>query len=512
MHNVRMAATDDSAVLNVAIIGAGFGGLAAAMALRKQGVRDGVVIFERADAIGGTWRDNTYPGCACDIPSHLYSLSDAPKNDWSRRYPGQAEILAYMREVVRTQALEPLIELGCALREARWDARSGTWTLKVLRHGQEHTRHARHLVSATGPLNKPAIPDIEGIEGFNGPRFHTMDWQHDVDLQGKRVAVVGTGASAIQVIPELVKTALAVGVFQRTPAWVIPRFDAPYGALRRWLHRRVPGFQRLNRWRIYWRNELFALNYIGFDAAQALALWGARQYLAHQIKDPALRQALTPGYLPGCKRIMVSDDYLPAMAHSKTTLITSAVTRCEGNTLVAADGQRFEADVLVYATGFRLTEFVKPLQIWGLDAELGALWANNPAVTWRGLMAPGFPNLYFMLGPNTGLGSSSVVFMIEAQAGAMSRIASRALQHKQTAQVTERGAQSFYRDVQAAMERTVWASGCASYYQSAGGRIDSLWPGFTWDYWLHMHRPSLGDLNYEAVPRGHSSSAVQPGD
>ncbi|MBX3585296.1 MAG: NAD(P)/FAD-dependent oxidoreductase [Ramlibacter sp.] len=468
--------------LDVAILGAGLGGLGAAIRLQRAGIGS-FRVLERAQEVGGTWRDNTYPGCACDIPSHLYSFSFEPNTEWTRPYPRQAEIQAYILRTVARHQLAARIQLGAQVTQLRWLADEQLWRIDI---AGEPALKARHVISATGPLNKPAIPAIEGRGSFAGEQFHSSQWRHDVPLAGRRVAVVGTGASAIQIVPALAGVAAQLSVFQRTPPWVVPRPDRPYSAVRRQVYRALPWLQTLNRWRIYWRNELFGLGFLGSQRMQRLARWGASAHLRHQVRDPALRERLTPDYAPGCKRMGVSSDYYPALQKPGVALVTGAIDRVEPRGIVTADGALHECDVIVWATGFTATEFVTPMRIHGEGGvELSALWQAQPAATHLGIHVAGFPNLHLLVGPSTGLGHNSIVFMIEAQLntiiGAL-RGGPPVLRLKPQVQAAS------YAGVQRRLRRTVWASGCKSWYQHPDGRIDTLWPGFTWQYWRATRR------------------------
>lgn len=477
-------------IKEVAIIGAGLGGLCAAIQLRAAGVHD-LVLLERAHEVGGTWRDNTYPGCACDIPSHLYSYSFEPKRNWSRPFPSQPEIQRYILDVVEKYHLRPDIALNSNVTGARWDAAQKRWLLQV---NGEDTISARFLIAALGPLNKVSIPAIEGREQFGGAQFHSSQWRHDISLQGKRVAVVGTGASAIQIVPELAKIATQVHVFQRTPAWLVPRPNHAYGVLRRWAYAHVPGLQTLNRWRIYALNEWITRSYLGALSVRAVVRWLARTHLHWQVADPALRARLMPAYEPGCKRMMVSNNFYPALQKPHVHLIDQGIARIEPDAIVTKDGQRHACDAIVWCTGFRVTEFIEPkLKVVGENGvDLGAMWLTQPARTHLGITVAGFPNMFFIVGPNTGLGSNSIIFMIECQV----RYITQAIVHMQQDCYKNNSClrpklldeTAFYSKIQAQTKTTVWASGCASYYQSSDGRLDTLWPDSTAAYWRLTRR------------------------
>jgi cation diffusion facilitator CzcD-associated flavoprotein CzcO len=488
----------------VLIIGAGFGGLSAAIELQQLGLCD-FLIAESAASIGGTWRDNTYPGCACDIPSHLYSLSRFPHKKWTRGYPTQPEILAYMHDVVAHFGLAKHIQLNTRVMGANFDVASQRWQVRLQTPEGEKIVSAQFLVAAAGPLNKPAIPAFAGASDFAGPQFHSMHWRHDVDLRGKHIAVIGTGASAIQFVPEIARQAASVTIFQRTAPWVIPRLDSPYGPLRKSLYANVPGLQRLNRWRIFWYNELITRNFVGvrpgkLHLIQKLVKGLGLAHMKRVIKDPNVRAKCTPDYAPGCKRVLVSDAWFPALAQAHVHLSTQAVARVQADAVVTLDAAGQEhahrADVLVFGTGFRLTEFVKPLDVRnGQAVGLADLWAHEPARSWHGIMTNGFPNVFFVVGPNTGLGSNSIIFMIECQTRALAKLVREASQRgAKSLEPTLEAQTRWYDSVQLRMKNTVWTSGCKSYYQSADGHLDSLWPDHCWRYWRDLRQINPADL------------------
>jgi cation diffusion facilitator CzcD-associated flavoprotein CzcO len=478
----------------IGIVGSGFAGLCAAIRLQRAGFED-FTIFERAADIGGTWRDNTYPGCACDIPSNLYSFSFEPNPEWTRMYPQQGEIQAYLRRVVEKYALRGRIRFGLELAEARFDEAGGAWNL---RFGDGSTERVDILIGATGPLSKPALPKIGGLDAFDGVAFHSAKWRHDVDLRGKRVAVIGTGASAIQFVPRIAPLAAQVHVFQRTPPWVLPHRDRAFGPRERRLYRALPFAQRLLRWAIYLRQELLIFGFTGGARLQRRFRDWAQMLLQAQVSAPELRRRLTPDYAPGCKRLLISNDWYPALQRSNVELLAEGVAKLEGGGRVTgASGSVREVDVVIFATGFAATDFVAPMKIFGRGGtELGAAWKSG-AATHLGISATGFPNMFLVVGPNTGLGHNSIVFMIESQVnyivGALRRMR-RAGQR--TMEVRAEVQARSYAEVQQRMKRTVWASGCRSWYLTADGRNDTLWPGSTLDYWRRTLR--FDAANYAA--------------
>ena len=482
-------------VLDVAIVGAGFGGLCAAIRLRGSGVHS-IAILERSQEVGGTWRDNVYPGCACDVPSHLYSFSFEPNAHWTRPYPQQPEIQAYILRVTDKHQLRPLVRFGSDVQSMRWLPAQSCWQIELA--GQP-ALYARHVVLATGPLNKPALPDIAGIASFAGETFHSSHWRHDIDLRGKRIAVVGTGASAVQFVPEIAPQAAHVDVFQRTAAWVMPRWDTPYGNFKRWAYRHVPGLQRLSRWRVYWFNEMVGIGFMGSKWVQTLLKRLSGHHLRSQVADPALRTALTPDFNPGCKRLLISNTWFPTLQRPNVRLVTQAVAGIAANGVVGADGTHFPCDVIIWGTGFKAAEFIAPMQVQGeavrgetvqgIAPELGTHWRTHPAATRLGITVAGFPNLFMLVGPNTGLGHNSIIFMIEAQVDyIVQALASLSARKQMVLRLRPDVQQDDYALMQRKMKGTVWASGCKSWYQNAKGEIDTLWPGYTWEYWLKTRR------------------------
>jgi cation diffusion facilitator CzcD-associated flavoprotein CzcO len=487
-------------ILDVAIVGAGFGGLCAAIRLRGSGVAQSLVILERSHEVGGTWRDNIYPGCACDVPSHLYSFSFAPNPQWTRPYPQQQEVQDYILRVVDKYTLRPLIRFNTDVASMRWQADRQCWRIDI--EGQPPLL-ASHVVLATGPLNKPVIPDLPGLQSFTGPSFHSSHWRADVELKGKRIAVVGTGASAVQFVPEIAPDAAQVTVFQRTAAWVLPRWDKPYGGVKRWAYRHVPMLQRLSRWRVYWFNELVGMGFMGSTAIQRMLKRLSNHHLRSQVADAEMRKVLTPNFNPGCKRLLISNIWFPTLRRPNVQLVTQAVASITPNGVVGADGTLYPCDVIIWGTGFKATEFVAPMQVYGVapegagegDApELGAVWRSKPAASHLGITVADFPNLFLLVGPNTGLGHNSIIFMIECQVNYVVKALASLRDRKQPVlQLRPDVQRDEYAAIQRKMKGTVWSSGCKSWYQHADGHIDTLWPGYTWEYWLKTRRFSVAD-------------------
>lgn len=469
---------------SVGIIGTGFGGLGMAVRLKAAGYDD-IVVFERADEVGGTWRDNTYPGAACDVPSHLYSFSFAPKADWSRRFAEQPEILAYLREVADRFDLRKHIRFAAEVTSAAYDEDAGEWVVRVA-GGEEY--RVRALVAATGQLSRPAIPAIEGIDEFAGEMFHSATWNHDHDLDGKRVAVIGTGASAIQFVPRVARRAVRLELFQREAAHVIPKPDYAYSERALLALRRVPGLLALSRAATYLALEPRAFAFTKFPRAMALVQRRFERYLAAQVPDAELRARLTPSTKIGCKRILISNDYYEALNRPNVAVVTERITRIEPTGLRTADGVLHEADALLLGTGFQANEFLAPITVTGRGGRrLDEVWRDG-AHAHLGITVAGFPNLFVLFGPNTNLGHNSIVYMLESQFGyvlqAVDRLAAGARSIDVRPEVEERSNAA----VQEAIRTTVWNSGCTSWYTTAAGRNTNNWPGFTFDYRRRLRR------------------------
>jgi cation diffusion facilitator CzcD-associated flavoprotein CzcO len=459
--------------VRVVVVGSGFSGLAAAVRLRRAGHHD-LLVLERGDEVGGTWRDNTYPGCACDIPSHLYSLSFAPNPGWSRRFSGQAEILRYLQRVADDFGVTPRIRLRTRMTSARWDPGLRRWVLETSTGRVE----AEVLVLATGPLAEPSVPDVPGATEFEGRMFHSARWDHDLDLTGRRVVVVGTGASAVQFVPRIAPQVAALTVLQRTAPWVQPRGDREVPHWQRALHRAVPPTQTLARAGVYASREAVAGAMLGNRALQRFAEAACLRHLRSQVADPVLRARLTPSYRIGCKRVLLSDDWYPALTLPHVEVVDSALKRLRPDGVVTASGRFVPADTVVFGTGFSVTDSPTAGLVRGTDGRsLAEVWDGHPQA-YLGTAYPGFPNLFHLGGPNTGLGHNSVVVMFEAQLDYV-LTALRALDGRPDASIepTAAALQRYDDELRRRMRRTVWATGgCASWYMDARGEVAALWP------------------------------------
>ncbi len=394
----------------VVVVGAGFGGIGMAIALKRAGIED-FVVLDKADDLGGTWRDNSYPGLCCDVPSQLYSYSFRPWR-WSRRFPPREEILAYLHGLVAERGLGPHLRFGAGVAAAEFDERHAVWNL-TLDDGE--TLQATAVVCAVGQLGRPSLPDIGGRDEFAGPWWHSARWNHDVDLTGQRVAVIGTGASAIQFVPEIAKVAGHVDVYQRTAPYVLPKADRPYGDTEQALYDRLPVVRKADRLRVFLYGELLTSGFVLSPKllARPMQLW--RRQLRTQIADPELRAKCVPGYVMGCKRVVFSNDWYPALARPNVELITDKIVHIVPDALFTADGTGRPADVIIYGTGFKAVDFLAPIQVSGLGGRrLREAWRDG-AQAYLGITVSGFPNFFMLYGPNTNLGGNSIIYMLEGQ-------------------------------------------------------------------------------------------------
>ncbi len=482
------------------IIGAGFTGLCAAIKLQEDGERDFLVV-EKGPDVGGTWRDNTYPGAACDVPSQLYSFSFATNPDWSSSYSPQPEIQAYIQKVAKRSGTLDRFVFDTTVVDATWDDDGQQWLSRIVGPDGERTIASTTLVVGAGALSEPKLPAIEGIDTFQGQIFHSARWNHDADLTGRRVAVIGTGASAIQIVPELQQVADHLDVYQRTAPWVIPRNDRTYGALERRVLRRLPALRKLYRTGIYWAHEAYVP---GFTLQPKLALPAkkmAQANIAKGIKDPELRAKVTPHFEIGCKRVLRSNTYYPALASDNVELVTDPIAKVTGDAVVTADGVERPVDVLVVATGFYTTELPIAEKIHGQGgASLADTWRDDGMAAYKGTTVPGFPNLFMIPGPNTGQGHTSMVFIIESQI-AYFRDAIRTMRINDYATIQPRAdaTRDWNDDVQRRMKRTVWTTGgCQSWYLDAHGKNTVLWPRSTFTFRRLLAEFDVGAYDVEA--------------
>ncbi|MCB9659555.1 MAG: NAD(P)/FAD-dependent oxidoreductase [Sandaracinaceae bacterium] len=487
------------------IIGAGFGGLGTAIQLKRAGLDD-FVILERADDVGGTWRDNQYPGAACDVPSNLYSFSFAPNPDWSRTYSGSAEILAYVKRLVADHGLMPKVRLKQRVTSMRFRESEGEWEVRT---DAGDTFFARSVVAAAGALVDPGYPAIEGLERFAGHRIHSARWDHGYDFAGKRVAVIGTGASAVQIIPELVKRAEHVKVFQRTPGWVLPRANYRVPERVKALFRRRPSAQQAVRDALFWGHESMALSIIWTSPLTHVTERVARQHLQRQVKDPWLRRQLTPNYRIGCKRVLLSNDYYPALQRPNCKLVTWPIVSLSERGVRTAEGIEHQVDCVVFATGFEVRHTSTAFPVMGLDGRvLGDEWRAG-AQAYKSMNVSGYPNLHFILGPNSGPGHNSALVYMESQiAYAVQGV--RALRDGglRWLDVRPEVQRRYNEHLQERLAKTNWNSGCKSWYLTEDGFNATMYPGFATQYANELRTLHLAD--YRTVPFERAAARTQP--
>jgi cation diffusion facilitator CzcD-associated flavoprotein CzcO/acetyl esterase/lipase len=478
---------------SVAIIGAGFGGIGLAITLKKAGI-DSLTIFEKADGVGGVWRHNTYPGATCDVPSHLYSFSFEPNPDWSRRFSPQPEILEYLDRCVERYGLRPNLRLGTEVAGAEFDDDSGKWRIETA--GGE-TTEADVLVSACGQLSRPATTRIEGAERFAGPIFHTARWDHGVELEGKRVAVIGTGASTIQVVPAIAERVAQLDVYQRSAPYVIPKKDRPYMPWERRLFRWFPPARLLARFTQWLTFEIFISAFNQFRGVGRLGVRMFERNLDDHVSDPELKRALTPDHVLGCKRVLISPDYYSTLERPNVELVTQGVRELTKDAVVAEDGTERPADVIVLSTGFESTRFLAPMEIRGRGGrDLNEVWREG-ANAYLGMTVAGFPNLFVMYGPNTNLGSGSIIFQLESQMAYISDAVERLRRTGGWLSVRPEVQQSFDSEMQSRLSTSVWQTGCNNWYVDEHGRNTNNWPGFTVEYRRRTRR--LDPADYEVT-------------
>ncbi|MFI6997561.1 flavin-containing monooxygenase [Nocardia sp. NPDC050175] len=474
---------------SVLIIGAGFGGIGMAIELRRNGFHD-ITILERAADLGGVWRENTYPGAACDVPSPLYSFSFEPKPDWPQRYSGRDAIHGYLRGVAERNGVLDAIRFGAEVTDAEFDDAAGHWTVRT---ADGAARTVDVLISAVGQLSRPALPNIPGLDTFAGPAFHSATWDHGVELSGKRVACIGTGASAIQYIPEIQPKVAELTLFQRTPAWVIPKFDTDYSPIQHRLFARLPGALLVERFGWWAIADFVSLGLVEFPAIARLVARIADRHLHKQVTDPALRTTLTPDYPIGCKRALFSNDYYPALTQPNVRVETTAITEVVPEGVRTADGTVHAVDVIIYGTGFKGTEFLWPMNIYGRAGhKLSDAWTDG-AHAYYGISVPDFPNLFLVYGPNTNLSAGSIIYMIESQTRYI-RQAVELLDQRRGRCLEVRADQEerFNAALQQRLARTPW-NFCSSWYRNAAGRITNNWPGSQTSYRRRIRRLDPND-------------------
>ncbi len=472
--------TQVSAHVKILIVGSGFAGLGAAIRLTKDGQTDFLVV-ERGSEVGGTWRDNTYPGAACDVPSHLYSYSFELNPNWSRSFSPQAEIQDYLRATAEKYGVLERCLFDTAVTSAEWDEGNQHWIVDTT----AGVFTTNLLVPAVGALCEPSLPHIKGIETFAGDIFHSARWNHDVSLHGKRVAVIGTGASAIQIVPAIADGLAHLDVYQRTAPWIMPRHDRTYPKLESLAYKHIPGLQRIAREAIYWGRESYVTGFAFQPKILLAAQKVAERHIAKQIADPALRAAVTPKWQIGCKRILISNTWYPTLAKDHVELVTDGIAEVRPNAIVTTDGTVREVDAIVVATGFHVTDSPAYDLIKGVDGKvLGDLWRENGQSAYKGATVHGFPNMVFVIGPNMGLGHSSMVYMAEAAINYLASAVETMDRHGITTFDVRADVQADYNEgIQRRMKPTIWTNGgCASWYLDEHGNNTTLWPSFTFAF------------------------------
>lgn len=484
----RQAGEDPVQVHETIVIGAGFGGICMGVALRRAGVEN-FLILEKSAGLGGVWRDNTYPGAACDVPSHLYSFSFAPNPDWSHTFARQPEIHAYLRDCAQRFDIERHIRYRAEVCGARWIEARALWEVRL---ASGRLLFTRLLVSATGLLGRPLLPRLPGLNDFAGHAFHSAQWDHGCSLAGKRVGVIGTGASATQFIPAIAGQVAQLTVFQRSPSYILARRDRPYPAWRKSLFRHLPLLMRLHRALIYTRFEARAMAFTRMKDMMWLAVGKPfRQMLTREIRDSVLRARLTPGYPIGCKRVVLSDDYLPVFGQPQVCLVAEPIERLTAEGIETRDGAHYPCDVIIYGTGFAATDFLAPMRIVGRNGrELNTAWRAG-AEAYLGLSVPGFPNFFMLYGPNTNLGHNSIIYMLESQVAHVMRCRRALTKARAAAAEVEAGPHDrFNARLRRRLAGAVW-QGCTSWYLDRHGRNSANWPGFTFTYRFLTRHASL---------------------
>jgi cation diffusion facilitator CzcD-associated flavoprotein CzcO len=473
-------------VASVVVVGAGFAGICMAIRLKTSGIDD-FVLLEEADDVGGTWRDNVYPGAACDVESHLYSFSFEPNPSWTRQFATQPEILDYLRGCAEKYGLGPHLRFRSAVVRATFDETRGEWAVET---ASGEIFRARVLVSACGGLSRPAVPDIPGLASFQGRVCHSARWDPDAPLEGARIAVIGTGASAIQIVPAIAPKASRLYVLQRTPPWILPKPDRAIPEEERAKYRRAPFWQRLARIVLYWRHEVAALAFVVAPwLFEHLGARIGRAFLEQSVRDPGLRAKLLPGYTMGCKRILPTNDWYPAIQRDNVELVTDSIQEITADSVVLSTGAKLGVDTIVLATGFQASEKMAPFDVAGSGGRrLDRIWCDG-AEAFLGTVVSGFPNFFLLVGPNTGLGHTSMILMIESQVQYVLD-AVRTMQTRRLKSVDVRAdvQRQYNATLQARLKRTVWATGCRSWYLTGSGRNTTLWPGFTFEFRFRTRR------------------------
>ncbi|WP_027504906.1 MULTISPECIES: flavin-containing monooxygenase [unclassified Rhodococcus (in: high G+C Gram-positive bacteria)] len=482
-------------ILSTAVIGGGFAGIGAAIRLQQRGIRD-IAILERGTRAGGTWRDNTYPGAACDIPSRLYSYSFAPNPDWSHTYSGSAEILGYIDSMVEKFELSRYLRFGHTVVDVTWHESRSLWEISVQ---DREPVLARTVVMASGPLANVSLPKIRGVETFAGAKIHSARWDHDYDFAGKKVAVVGTGASGVQIVPELVKVAESVKVFQRTPGWVLPRTNFRTRGLTREIYRRVPFSQSVARKAWFWGHESVALGVVWNSPLTRVVEGVSKLHLRSQVPDPWLRRQLTPEFRAGCKRLLMTSKYYPALQKDNCTLVTWPIAQISEKGIRTVEGVEHQFDAIVFATGFDVSKTGSPIPITGRDGRVLADEWSRGAHAYKSIAVSGYPNMYFTFGPNSGPGHSSALVYMEAQIDYLVDAIATAVNQNFVLDVRASVQAEYNADLQQRLTKTTWNSGCSSWYLTEDGFNATMFPGFATQYVKQLETVLLPDYSVTAA-------------
>jgi cation diffusion facilitator CzcD-associated flavoprotein CzcO len=491
MHALKKAVIMPVNRNSVVIVGAGFAGICMGVSLKKAGIHD-FVIIEGEDGPGGTWRVNTYPGAACDVQSHLYSFSFEPNPNWSRMFSPQEEILKYQEHCCEKYGLNPHCEFNTYVQSATLDEHEGKWRVEA---SNGVTYIADFVVSGSGGLSKPAYPDIQGKESFKGPAFHSAQWDHTVSLKGKRVAVIGSGASAIQLVPAIVDEVTHIDYYQRTPSWVLPKPDREVTSVEKSLFKAIPALQNLYRGAIYAAMEARAVGFVVDPRIMSLAQKFAEGFIKKEIKDPELRKKVTPTYTMGCKRILMANDYYPALAKEHVEVITDSISSIDQQGITTSDGKHRPVDVIIYCTGFYAAENVLQFDIIGKEGRnLDQEWQDG-AEAYLGTAVSGYPNMFIIVGPNTGLGHNSMIYMIESQVHYIMEALKYARKNDvQLLDVKPEVQKQYNEKIHARLDKSVWNAGCTSWYRTKSGKNTTLWPGFTFEFRARTYFFKPGDF------------------
>ena len=479
------------------IVGTGFAGLGMGIQMKKDGINN-FIILEKAGDLGGTWRDNHYPGCACDVPSHLYSFSFEQNPKWSETYSPQPEIWAYLRDCAKKYDLMEHIRFNKEVTKAQYQDRDGRWQVTTA-DGQVFV--TRNLISAMGGLSRPAYPNLKGLDSFKGEMFHSQNWNHDYDFKGKKVAVIGTGASAIQFVPQVAKVAGHLDLYQRTPPWIMPKLNRKFSDLEHGIFSKVPFLQNTLRTALYWVMETQVLGFVVNPKLMKGLEYVSRKHFERQIPDAALRAKVMPNYTIGCKRVLYSNNYLPALTRPNVDVLTDGIAEVTPTGIKTKSGELRDVDCIILGTGFQATNPVPKGTVFGKNGvDLIEAWSKGMEA-YKGTTVTGFPNLYFIVGPNTGLGHSSIIFMIESQINyIMKALKTVKVKQLQSIDVKREVMDGFNQKLQTRLQGAVWEKGgCSSWYLDANGRNSTLWPGFTWAFKLETNHFELSDYNTEPL-------------